>query len=240
MKKIAFLLFSAVAVFNLTAVRAQTVDELINKHIDAMGGKDKINSIKTIYKESTLEVMGNEAPTVYYIINGKGFKSETDFSGTKIITCVTDKGGWAVNPLMGQATPTAMSGNDLKGAQSQFQVGGPLLDYASKGNKVELVGREDVNGVSTYKIKVTTKDSSESLLFLDPNTYYVIKTSSKVNAGGQETETVLNFSDFRKTDFGVVMAFGLQIVLPQITLNVNDKKIEINKDIDPKIFDMPK
>ena len=205
-----------------------------------MGGRDKLSGVKTIYKESTLEVMGNEAPTVYYIVNGKGFKSETDFSGQKIISCVTDKGGWSVNPMMGQTTPTAMPSDQLKAAQGQMQVFGPLLDYASQGNKVELVGREDVNGVSAYKIKVTTKDSLESIMFLDPNTYYTLKITSKVNAGGQETETAFNFSDYRKTDFGVVMPFSLQIVLPQITININDKKIEVNKDIDPKIFEMPK
>jgi outer membrane lipoprotein-sorting protein len=240
MKKSKFLLLSLFALTSFIGVQAQTVDEIINKHIEAIGGKEKISNIKTKYAESTMEVMGNEAPTTTYIIYGKGYKSETDFNGQKIIQCVTDKGGWGINPMMGQTSPEAISGDLVKSSQSQLQVGGPLLDYAAKGNKVELKGREDVNGVSAYKINLTTKDSIESTYYIDPTTYYILKTTGKVNANGQETETIVAFSDYRKTDFGNVEPFGQQITLPQITLNITTKKIEINKDIDPKIFDMPK
>src|SRR6516164_3662383 len=159
-------LLSLFLMTGITAIQAQSVDDIINKHIDAVGGKDKINSIKSIYLESTLEVMGNEAPSTTYIVNGKGYKSETDFNGQKIINCVTDKGGWSLNPMMGQSSPEAIPEDQLKAGRSQLQVGGPLFDYKAKGNKVELVGRDSVNGVSTYKLKVTTKDSVESTFFI--------------------------------------------------------------------------
>src|ERR1035438_4978656 len=133
MKKSNSLLLSLFALTSFMGVQAQSVDEIINKHIEAIGGKEKINNIKTKYAESTMEVMGNEAPTTTYIIYGKGYKSETDFNGQKIIQCVTDKGGWGINPMMGQTSPEAISGDLVKSSQSQLQVGGPLLDYAAKG-----------------------------------------------------------------------------------------------------------
>ncbi|HTQ64211.1 MAG TPA: hypothetical protein VMI12_05410 [Puia sp.] len=223
-------------------LRAQSLDDIINKHITAIGGKDKLNSIKTIYVESTVEVMGNEGASVTYIINGKGVKSETDFNGQKIIQCVTDKGGWGFNPLAGQSSPEALPQDQLRGSQAQFQVGGPLLDYAAKGNKVELQGQEDADSVKkAYKIKLTTKDSALVTYYIDPSTYYIVKAVSTVNANGQSIETAIGFSNYKKTDFGYVMAMEQSISLPQgLTVNITNKKVDINKDIDPKIFDMPK
>ncbi|PWT78359.1 MAG: outer membrane lipoprotein-sorting protein [Bacteroidetes bacterium] len=223
------------------ALHAQTADDIINKHIEAIGGKEKLKGIKSLYAESSLEVMGNEAPSTTYILNGKGFKSETDFNGQKIVQCVTDTGGWMINPMLGQTTAEAIPADQLRGTQAQFQVGGPLLDYASKGHKVEYMGKEDVNGAKAYKLKLTTKDSATVVYYIDSATNYLSKAVTSVNVNGQPTETTIAFSDYQKTDYGYVMGMKQDITLPQgITLTITYKKVEINKDIDPKIFQMPK
>lgn len=234
-------LISFIALVAFTGLQAQTVDEIINKYITAIGGKDKLNSIKTLYYESSIDVMGNEATSTTYIINGKGMKSETDFNGQKIVQVVTENGGWMINPMMGQTTAGELPKDQMKGSQSQYTMGGGLLDYAAKGNKVELVGREDVSGVSTYKIKLTTKDSAIINYFIDPTTYYVSKVVSTISAQGQDAETSIIFSNYQKTDFGYVHSMKQELSLPQgISLTITTKKVEINKDIDPKIFEMPK
>jgi outer membrane lipoprotein-sorting protein len=241
MKTLKLGLLSLIALVSMLSIQAQTADEIITKHINAIGGKDKINGVKTITLESTLEVMGNEAPSSTIIVNGKGYKSETDFNGQKIINVITDKGGWMLNPMMGQSAPEALPADQAKAGQGQLQIGGPLFDYAAKGNKVELLGKEDVNGVSAHKIKVTTKDSVESTYFIDPTTFYILKAVNKSNAPGQEGETTVTFSNYQKTDFGYVFPMAQVITLPQgITLSITHKKIEINKEVDPKVFDMPK
>lgn len=78
-------------------MHAQTVDEIIAKHIDAIGGKDKVSQVNSVFIESTSEVMGNEFPSTVTILNGKGFRSESSFNGQSIIQVVTDNGGWNIN-----------------------------------------------------------------------------------------------------------------------------------------------
>ena len=231
----------AVALLAGTVVQAQTVDEIVNKHIEAIGGKDKINAIKSLYIEADMEVMGNTAPSVTYIVNGKGYRNDVDFNGSKITRVVTDKGGWAINPMMGQTTAEAIPAEQVKSESQQIFVGGPLFDYATKGNKVELAGKEDVNGKPAHKLKVTTKDGTESTYFIDAATYYLSKVVNKVTIEGQPVETSVVFSKYTKTDFGYVAPFTTELTLPQgFTLNINNKKVEVNKEIDMKLFDMPK
>ena len=60
-----------------------------------------------------MEVMGNQAPVVEQLLEGKGFKSEIDFNGSKIIQCYTDKGGWSVNPMAGATDATTYAGRNV-------------------------------------------------------------------------------------------------------------------------------
>lgn len=222
-------------------VHAQTVDEIVNKHITAIGGKDKVSSLKSLYVEADMDIMGTQAPSTTTVLYGKGSISEVNYNGQKIINCVTaDKGGWVINPLMGQVTAEAMPEEQLKVGKGQLLPGGALLDYAARGNKIELAGQEEANGVKAWKLNITSKEGAQSTVFIDPNTYYIVRTVIKINLGGQEMEQGVNYSDYKKTDYGFVVPWNSVIEYPNgMTMNVVTKKIEINKEIDPKIFDKP-
>ena len=240
MKKLSYPLLAVLGLFSMTMAKAQTADDIINKYFEAMGGKEKLKAVKSLQIESSLEVMGNDAPTNRYWLDGKAYKNETEFSGQKIIQCVTDTGGWSVNPMAGQTSPEPIPDEVRKAAKIQTHVY-PLLDFASRGDRVELLGRDSVNGVNAYKVKFTSRDSVEILFYFDPSTYYIAKVVVIGTMQGQDATTMIEFSNYQKTDFGVMFAMTEKITLPQgITLTLTNKKIDINKEIDPNIFVMPK
>jgi hypothetical protein len=235
MKKIIPYVLLATASLVTLAVKAQTADEIVNKYIDAIGGKDIIKQINSIYLEGSTQVMGNDAPTTVTILNGKGYRSESDFNGQKSIQCFTDKGGWTVNPMAG-GNAEAMPDEAYKGGKDQINVGGALLDYAAKGYTVELQGKEGSN----YKIKLSSKDKIETTYFIDQSTYYISKIIKKANMMGQDVMITILFADYKKIDPGYVLPYTINTDLGQFQLATTITKVTINKTVDPAIFNMPK
>jgi outer membrane lipoprotein-sorting protein len=241
MRSLRVVLPAVVCTLSVISLHAQTADDIINKNIEAMGGKDKLSSIKTLYIEYDMDAMGNQGSGVTYIVNGKGFRNEVDFGGQKAIECITDKGGWGVNPFMGKPTPEAMPEDVVKARQGQFDLVGPLFNYAAKGNTVELQGHETLNGVNAWKLKLKDKQGNEGTFWIDPTTYYILKTTNKASINGQDVETTVVFSNYTKTDYGIVVPGGRELTMAQgFTVNMTNKKVEVNKDVDMKIFDMQK
>jgi len=216
--------------------KAQTADEIINKNIDASGGKEKLSQVKTIYMEGEMEIMGNKAPSLTYIVDGKGYKTDVDFNGAKIITCYTDTAGWTMNPMAGQTVPTPVPEDVLKSNRLQLDATGPLFNYAAKGNKVELLGKEG----GSYKLKVIPPSNTGMFFFIDTASYHVVKIVTNIPVNGQEVEMSIENSDFRKTDFGTIMPYSMKLNFPGLTITNTSNKIIVNKEIDKAVFEMPK
>ena len=216
---------------------APSADEIVAKYIDAIGGKDAISKVKSMYMETSVEAMGNDNPGTIEVMDGVGYKSETDFNGATIIQCYTDKGGWTVKPMMGASDPTPMPEDVYNTGKGQIYVGGPLFDYAAKGSKIESMGKDG----NAYKIKLTTKEGVESTYKIDATSFLLTEVQAKGKMQDQEIEITSDYSDYRKTDAGLMMPYSIAIDLGgQFALTMTIKKVELNKTIDPSDFAMSK
>jgi outer membrane lipoprotein-sorting protein len=237
MKKIKFSLLAITVLFSTTTVivHAQNADSIISKHIAAIGGKDKIAAINSMYMETNSQIMGNDNNAKITILNGKGYKMETSFNGQQIVQAMTDKGGWGINPLTGNSDAQEMPDEQFNASKDQLNVGGTFANYPANGDKAEYTGTD--NTTHAYMVKITEAGGLTITDYFDTATYYILK--SVVSLGGQESTVA--FSDYKKTDYGYTMPFTVETTLPQgLTITSTVTKVTFNDPVDPKIFEMPK
>lgn len=213
---------------------AQTADEVITKHIEAIGGKENWKKINNMRQEATLSVQGMDIPVVITAINNKATKQEYTVMGMTGYSIVTTDSGWNFNPMQGQTKPEPITQDELKYGKDQLDIQGDFIDYKTKGHNVQLMDKEDVEGVECLKIKLTRKSGNESVFFLDPKSYYIIRTSSKIFANGQEVESVVNLSNYQKLPEGIVIPHTIEnsAIPAPITLT----KVIINGKVDEATF----
>ena len=226
--------FAGVGVF------AQTANDIIGKYVDAMGGKDKMLKLNSVYEEITTSVMGQDIPGKVWIINNKGMRTEMSVMGQKIISVVTKDTGWMVNPLMGNSSPQPLPNDQIKQSISRMDLRGQLMDYAAKGYTATLLGKEAVNGKDTYKIKLSKTGEQSFTFFIDASTYLISKIQTNVQASGVSANTEIFMADYKKTPDGYSFPYTTTInVNPGGEIKSVINKVTVNPTVDPSLFLKP-
>jgi outer membrane lipoprotein-sorting protein len=258
-------LLAVVALLFNACGRVQTADDIINKHLDAIGGREVLGKIKSLYEEAKTVRDGDTILSTFNFLVGKGSKTEININGQKTILCFTDSSEWMINPKTESITahPISKNGNNsisdtvrdtaafrmnstaaqplpkdkYNQNKERLQIGYPLINYAASGSKVELVGKETSDSGSVYKLKLTDRNNQETDFYIDANTYYLVKTVKNIANAGSVTTT---FSNYQKTDIGYVMPFAQTISAPDgMNIKTTVTKVVVNQEIDPKIFEKP-
>lgn len=229
-------LAAAFVAFVSVGAYAQTVDEIVDKHIAAMGGADKLKNVKTLAVDRTLAVQSMEIPTKTLIVVGKALRTESSVMGNSMIQVVDGTTGWMIRPVMMQGTgePEDMPAEMVQQQIGQLDPFGPLFNYKDKGNKVELVGKEKVEKSDAYRLKITTKDGQVMEEFIDATTFMLTKL--KATMQGQEGE--ISFSDYKEVE-GIKFANTMDMTSQMGALTFVTTKITINGAIDDSIFKKP-
>ena len=220
---------------------AQTVDEIIAKNIQARGGMDKLKSVKSIRTTATMTMgPGMEAPGTMVQKRPEMARLEFTVQGLTAVQAYDGSKAWQIMPFMGKKDPEPMSADDTKEMEENADLDGPLVDYKAKGHKIELLGKEKVEGTDVYKLKVTLKNGDVQTEFIDADSFLVIKKETTRTVRGTEHTIESSIGDYKEVD-GVIFPFAVENSMKgsdqkeKITVS----KIELNVPADDSMFKMP-
>jgi hypothetical protein len=228
-------------VFTTAVLSAQTAEELVAKNLQAHGGVDKIKAIKS-YKYSGKFQQGSFSAQVSQEAKAPDYLREMfTLQGMTQIQAYDGKIGWQISPFEGRRDPEMLGEDDMRDLVEDADFHGPLVDSKEKGNTVEYLGHDTVDGDDVYRLKVTLKNGDIYYYYLDPDTYIEIRTERQQFIRGAVRETQTDLGSFKQVN-GVFFPFSISSgpkARPDQKGTVTIEKMEANVNIPETEFTMP-
>jgi hypothetical protein len=209
-----YLLLSGVlgAASTVQAAPTQTLDDLVAKNIQARGGIAALHGMRSLTIRGKLLVNDGqiELGFVQTVERPSNIRVEATIQGLTQIQAYNGTIGWQINPFQGRKDPERMSADDIKSlAETVADFDGSLVDWQKKGNKLEYLGTEDVEGTQAYKIKLTRQSGDIEYVYLDPDHYLEIRLLSQRTEHGVTVENETDLGDYEKIQ-GVFVPFSVE------------------------------
>jgi outer membrane lipoprotein-sorting protein len=234
--------FAVLALLAPAAVSAQTVDEIVARHLAARGGREALAALRSVRMTGRAYAgPGREAIVRREIARPGRIRTEFVFQGTTGVYVWDGSAGWRVSPLDGGLEPEPLSADAAALSAEQADFEGPLVDWKAKGHAVERVGSEALPGGAADKLKVTLKSGVVRHIWVDAKTGLVVRTESTRKLRGHELAFETVYGDYREIG-GVRFAHSIEIGVrgrPQ-RMRIVVESVETNPPLDDSRFALPR
>src|SRR6266481_55856 len=221
---------------------SQTADELIAKNIQAKGGMDKIKAIKTVRMTGKLDAAGGFTGLIGQENMRPSLVRETfTLQGMTQVQAYDGSLGWQIRPFGGRKDPQLMGEDDMRDLLIDADFDGPLVDYKEKGNRVEFLGHDTVDGDDALRLKVILKNGDILYYYLDPDTYLEIRKEIQEFIRGSIKENVVDLGSYKPVA-GVMYPFSIASGpknRPNAAQTTTIEKIDVNVPLAKSEFELP-
>jgi len=201
--------FFASLILLAVSAQAMTADELVGKNVTARGGLDSLQAIKSLRLSGKMILggFGAEIDAVQIYKRPGAYRFEGTLQGMTMVQSYDGKEAWRISPFQGRKDPERTSADDAKELAEQADFDGSWVNAGAKGNKLDYLGTEDVDGTEAHKLKVTLANGDVEYVYFDPDAFLVIRTLKQRTVRGVELREETDYSDYEKVN-GTFVAFS--------------------------------
>ncbi len=214
-------------------INAQSLEEIVKKY-SAANKLDQLSGKQTIKITASMSMMGMDMPMEMWMKNPNKIKTVTNMGGQEIIQVFDGEKGYSVNPMTGSADPVEMTPEQVKDVQRNNLFQNYLESYLKNG-QLTLEGEDNVNGKPVFKIKATLEGGTTALLFIDKDSYLLLKTTTDIIQGGMAMTLEAIPSEYTDNN-GVFLPMKTTTIVSGMEIITTFTKVEVDVPIDDSVF----
>jgi len=237
-------LLSAVLIALLSALTSetllsQTAQDILEKMINAQGGREALEKIKDTTTHATIEMMqmGMTGTVTMYQKEPNKLRMDTEMMGMIMTQAFDGQTAWMDSPQTGVQIMSEKLGAEFK----QQALGNDSLLHPEKyGITYQYKGEAKEDDRDCHVLEVAYLEGREVTMFLDPSTYlpYKMKTTS-LDQAGMEADIENILSDYKKVG-EVIVPFSILVKQDGIeAVRIILIEVEHNKGLEDSLFEMP-
>lgn len=206
-----------------------TAETVIADYIDAIGGKEKLMSVKSMKTMAGMDMMGQSASITIQQQDNNKMSMVVSMNGMnmqemKVNGDEASAGGMGQSQTMSKGDPGF---DDLASQAIMFN----QLNYMDEGYTLELKGIEDVNGEKAYKISVENPAGKKTTEFYSVTSGLALKTLA-VTEGPQGSQTITTeLKDYKEVDGIMLPHTMVTIGAAPFPLEMKVSAYEVNPSI---------
>lgn len=236
-------LFITMLMVASSVITAQTADEIIDTYLENTGGKENWKKVEGLKMVGMMKMQGMEIPFEQMTTKDGKQVVAIEIQGNKMTWSGFDGNvAWQRNQMTMEAEESDNEATEnLKNELKEFP--DPFIDYKEKGYKVELIGKETVDGTETFKIKLTKKpimvngEEKPNIrhYYFDTENYVPIILESEVSQGPMKGQVMRN----ALSDYEEINGLYFPLTISNKFQTMQFKEVTINPEIDASEFEMP-
>ncbi len=237
-------LSSAVLIIFLTGLTSgvllsQTGQDVLEKMIDAQGGREALEKIKDTTTHATIEIiqMGMTGTLTMYQKEPDKLRMDTEMMGMMMTQAFDGQTAWMDNPQTGIQKMPEKAGTDFK---RQALGNDSILNPEKYGITYEYKGKEKADDKDCQVLEVTYEDGHKVTIFMDASTYlpYLLQTTG-LNEAGVEVDVENILSDYKKVG-EIMVPFSILIKQDGMEgVRITVVEVEYNTGLEDSLFEMP-
>lgn len=219
-----------------------TVDQVIERNTQAMGGRSAIEAVQSIEIDLHIVDADVEVDGTYRAARPGRMRIDVITKGKHVFTEAFDGDrawqwkGNTVEEASPKGTAALQHGVELPGKLFG------LHELRQRGQRVDLVKRETIDGTNYYALRITLTDGYTTTLYVDPSSWLITRRRDvrplHVDVDPTPTTIESRFSDFRKID-DVLFAFvstDADLATGKILETTSVRSVKLNPQFDASIF----
>jgi hypothetical protein len=181
-----------------------------------------------------------QLPFVMELERPRKTRLEVRFQGQTAVQVYDGSKGWKLRPFLGRREVEPFTADELKVASQQTDLDGPLIDASAKGNRVELVGTERLEGREAYKLKVTSDDGQVRHVWVDTQTFLDVRVEGTRRMDGKPRTVWTTLRDYRSIN-GLMVPHLLETTVEGVngSEKIMVERVVLNPKLDESRFTKP-
>lgn len=238
---------SCIAAFFSVRASDLTLDDVISRNTQAMGGAAAIENVRAVEISLHISDPGHsEVDAIYHAVRPGKMRIDIVANGKRVYMERFDgEKGWDSDDREEEREEAAAATAALRHGIELPGILFGLHEMRQRGHQLELKGRQIIDGIDYYVIHLRFSDGYETSLFMDPQTWRIDRRRDirALHPDLDPTPTTIESrkSDWRRVD-GVWYAFmdeAVNLKTGKVIETSKVTEIKINPTIAPVIFTKP-
>lgn len=245
MKRLFTLVGCVVSLAASTAIAADlTATQIVDKSVAARGGLEAWRAVNAVTMSGEMDAGGKADAKLPFVMSMKRpqkSRLEITFRDKAAVQVYDGTKGFKYRPFLNREDIEPYTAAEAKSAAAASELDGPLVDYAKKGSKVELLGTEAVEGKNAYKLRVTLKGGQQSNVWVDASSFLEVKMDGEPRKlDGRPHKVAVFFRDYKGVG-GLQMPHTLETVVEGVkpTRKMIIKQVTVNPPLADTLFAKP-